>query len=63
MNKQEYDAVYKVINWFEAQAKRDEIQAKNNTRFPSLNKAYIADAKNYRAMAKDLKDVAIWTVP
>ena len=63
MNKQEYDAVYKVIDWFEAQAIRSTNQANNNDRFLSLKQACIADAKNYRAMAKDLKDVAILTVP
>lgn len=58
MNRQEYDAVYRVIGWLEAQASRNEEKVIGE-RFLSLKQAYIADAKNYRAMAKDLRAVAI----
>ncbi len=47
--------IRKVIQWFENQAVRDDEKAKT-CRFETLNRAYIADAKNYRKMAKDLRD-------
>jgi hypothetical protein len=44
----------KVADWFESQAKRNDESIKT-CRFETLTVAYIADAKNYRAMAKDLR--------
>ncbi len=44
----------KIIKWLEAQAKRDE-DAASIGRFDTVNEARKADAKNYRAMAADLK--------
>ncbi len=44
----------KIIKWLEAQAKRDE-DAAGIGRFDTVNEARLADAKNYRAMAADLK--------
>jgi len=43
-----------VIDWLEKQAAIDEASAKT-CNFETLTKAYLADAKNYRAMAKDLR--------
>jgi len=60
MTKTEFEAVKKIIDWFEAQAKRDDIQAKN-CRFNTLTAAYMADTKNYRKMASDLRKVAVIT--
>ena len=47
-------AATKVADWFEAQAARDETKAKTE-RFITLRDAHIFDAKNYRAMARDLR--------
>ncbi len=48
-----YEALKKICGWLEAQAKRDEVNA-TTCRHLTLRDAYVADAKNYRAMAKDL---------
>lgn len=45
----------RVIAWLERQASHDEAQAKS-CHFETLKKAYIADAKNYRRTAKDLRE-------
>ena len=58
MNKTEYDAVVKVIDWFEKQAIKHDKDAAACDRFQSLKQAYIFDAKNFRAMANDLRKVA-----
>lgn len=50
------EAIQKVADWFDKQAGIDERKAKIE-RFITLKEAYIADAKNYRAMAADLKSV------
>ena len=47
-------AAEKVADWFEAQATRNEKKAETE-RFISLRNAYVFDAKNYRAMALDLR--------
>ena len=52
------EALSKIAGWFEAQAKRND-QAVKTCRFESLNDAYRADAKNYRAMAKEVVRFAI----
>lgn len=44
----------KIATWLEANAKRNEESAKT-CNFESLKQAYIADAKNYRATAKDIR--------
>lgn len=44
----------KIASWFERQAARNEDKAKTE-RFVTLKDAYIKDAKNYRAMARDLR--------
>ena len=44
----------KVAEWMERQATRNESRA-TSERFESLKAAYLADAKNYRAMAKDIR--------
>jgi len=54
MEKTLREASEKVMNWFYAQAKRDDESAKD-CRFLTLKDAYIADSKNFRAMANDLK--------
>lgn len=51
-----YDFVEKVCDWFEAQAKRCDQNAKS-CRFITLKEAYEADAANYRAMAKQGREV------
>ena len=47
-------APLKVAEWMERQATRNESRA-TSERFESLKAAYLADAKNYRAMAKDIR--------
>ena len=47
-------ALTKIATWMEKQADRDSSAAKA-TRFETLKHAYTADAKNYRAMAKDAR--------
>ena len=46
--------LHRIATWLEANAKRNEDAAKI-CRFESLNEAYRADAKNYRATAKDIR--------
>lgn len=41
-----------MCDWREAQASVNERSAKTCDQFPTLQEAYLADAKNYRAMAK-----------
>ena len=45
----------KIETWMEKQAARDEAEAAKPGQFAMLKEAYIADAKNYRAMAKDAR--------
>jgi hypothetical protein len=44
----------KVRAWMENEAIRDEKSANALDKFPSLKEARIADAKNYRAMIKEI---------
>ena len=44
-------ALTKIADWLERQAAKNDEDVKT-CRFESLNEAYRADAKNYRAMAK-----------
>ena len=53
-NKGLADALEKITVWMERQADHDEREGKN-CRFESLAKAYSADCKNYRAMAKQAR--------
>ena len=47
----------KVVAWLDRLASHAEANAAKNDRFPSLKEAEIADAKNYRASAKDIRAV------
>lgn len=60
MNAEELRVINRLINWFGHQAAKNDMSAKY-CKFKTLTSAYIADAKNYRAMAADLKKVAILT--
>ena len=46
----------KIRAWLENQAIRDEKEAKKAIQFPSLKEAYIAEAKNLRAVIKEIND-------
>lgn len=46
----------KIHTWLSRQADRDEDQA-ITCRFESLKEAYLADAKNYRAVCKEIATV------
>jgi hypothetical protein len=48
--------LWKVAAWLEGQVTQNE-QAAQTCRFESLRDAYVADAKNYRAIIKDIKTV------
>ncbi|KKL85718.1 hypothetical protein LCGC14_1951910 [marine sediment metagenome] len=47
----------KVIAWLDWLANHAESRAAKNDRFPSLKETEIADAKNYRATANDIRAV------
>ena len=49
-----YKALKRIIEWLNNQAVRDEEAANEENQFITLKDAHLADAKNYRAMAKDL---------
>ena len=44
----------KIRAWMENEAIRDEQSIKTLDKFPNLKEARIADAKNYRAMIKEI---------
>lgn len=46
----------KLASWLERLAKRSE-ETVTSCRFESLNRAYRADARNYAATAKDIRDL------
>lgn len=48
----------KTATWFEANAARNESQG-NACRFDTLRDAYLADAKNYRIMARELRSALL----
>lgn len=50
-----FAALTKIATWFEDQAARCEKQAQD-TRFITIAEASAADAKNYRAMARDARN-------
>lgn len=52
----------KIATWFEAQADRSDATASKSSRFSGLAEACRADAKNYRAMAKEAR-AALATQP
>ena len=45
----------KIATWMERQAAHDEAEASKPNQFITLKEAYTADAKNYRAMAKEAR--------
>jgi hypothetical protein len=48
------DKLKQLADWFENSAARSDKEEKI-CRFETLKSAYLADAKNYRAMAKDIR--------
>lgn len=46
-------ALARMIRWLDSEATRAEASA-STTRFETMKEAWTADAKNYRAMARDL---------
>ena len=55
--KQLFDKLTKVAEWLDRLADGAERSAKTSERFPSLHDANLADAKNYRATAADIRTV------
>ncbi len=47
----------KIVAWLDRLANHAEANVAKNDRFPALREAEIADAKNYRASAKDIRTV------